>query len=224
VKDKLFSVISHDLRGPLGNLQHLLTMIGSGELTHEQFTSMSSRLNQQIKASGNALDNLLHWAKSQLNETEAVKERLNLFDLADRVIRNFSSDLEGKSINSENSIDRGCDVFADRAQMEIVMRNLVGNAIKFSKPEGCIKFSAQRAHGKVSLSIKDCGVGMTTEQVASFHSGKHFTTPGTKMEKGTGIGLIIIREMITQNDGSIHVDSTPGVGTTFTIVLPAAAN
>lgn len=222
VKDKLFSVISHDLRGPLGNLQQLLNMISSGDLSPDQFTSISSRLGHQIKASGNALENLLHWAKSQLHETEALKENVALDNIADRVIRNFTSDLEAKSLSVENLVGPGCNALVDKAQVEIVLRNLVANAIKFSQPGGRILLSAKHMQDSISVSIHDQGVGMTTEQVENFHAGKHFTTPGTKMEKGTGIGLIIIREMINQNGGSIHVESMPGQGTTFTIRLPKA--
>jgi signal transduction histidine kinase len=222
IKDKLFSVISHDLRGPLGNLQHLLTMLSTGDLSHDQFVSISGKLSNQIKTSGNALENLLHWAKSQLNEAETTKERVSMVDVSDRVIKSFSGELESKSIVVENLVSNTCAAFADTLQIEIVLRNLVGNAIKFSRPGGHIRLSAQCQDGRVNLSIQDHGVGMTPQQVESFHGGKNFTTPGTKSEKGTGIGLIIIREMITQNGGDIHVVSNPGSGTTFTISLPEA--
>jgi two-component system sensor histidine kinase/response regulator len=222
VKDKLFSVISHDLRGPLGNLQHLLSMISTGTLDQQQFSTISGRLGQQIKASGNALENLLFWAKAQLNETETARDTIALHTVVAQVLNDFKVSLDEKAVRAENLLTTDLLATVDRAQLEIVVRNIVGNAIKFSKPGGLIRVFGSRKSDQVAFSVEDHGIGMTEEQVSYFREGKHFTSPGTKMEKGTGIGLIIIREMIKQNHGKLDLESSPNKGTVITITLPAA--
>lgn len=224
VKDKLFSVISHDLRGPIANLKSILQLLDDGHLSRDDFHSLSSKLNRQLEISGNALENLLQWAKAQLSEIKVHPEKVMMTDLVNKVIRQFHEELTVKNIRCRN--DLGVDFFAwaDSNQVEIVIRNLIGNAIKFTPERGVISVTGKKLPDDfVEVSVEDTGIGMSEEQMnVLFQPGKYYSNPGTNQERGTGIGLIISKEMVVNNGGDISVRSSPMKGTVFTFKLPSA--
>lgn len=221
MKNKLFSVISHDLRTPLGNLQSILGLYQSGDLNATDVATVAAKLGQQVTASGYVLENLLEWAKSELNEVKISPVNVALREKATKVIQQFDNDLKLKKITVSNDVPEGIEVWVDRTQMQIVIRNLLGNAIKFTKEGGSIRIQATQYSSTVQLTISDTGVGMTEDQLSKlFQSDQLGSTLGTNKEKGSGIGLLITRELVTNNGGFIEVDSKKDVGTTFTITLP----
>jgi signal transduction histidine kinase len=221
LKNKLFSVISHDLRTPLGNLQSILGLYQAGDLNASDVASVAAKLGHQVSASGYVLENLLEWAKSELNESKITPTNLELRAKVDKVLHQFDSDLKAKKIDVNNEVPEGTEVWADRAQIQIVVRNLLTNAIKFTHENGTITISAQQHPSHVELMIRDTGVGMTSAQLEKlFGDDQLVTTLGTKKEKGSGIGLLITKELVANNGGVIRVASTKDVGTTFTVVLP----
>ncbi|HEX8060370.1 MAG TPA: tetratricopeptide repeat-containing sensor histidine kinase [Cyclobacteriaceae bacterium] len=225
LKNKLFSVISHDLRAPLGNLQSMLVLYQAGALNATDVANVSAKLGQQVAASGYVLENLLEWAKSELNETKISPTNVELRAKVDKVLHQFEGDLKAKKITVTNEVPGGIEVWADRAQMQIIVRNLLTNAIKFTHENGTIVISAQRHPSYAELTIRDTGVGMTPGQLEKlFHVDHLVTTPGTTNEKGSGIGLLITKELVTNNGGLIKVESNKGVGTTFTVVLLSPQN
>ena len=222
LKNKLFSVISHDLRTPLGNLQSILGLYQTGDLNAADVATVAAKLGQQVSASGYVLENLLEWAKSELNEIKNHPTNIQLHAKADKVIQQFQSDLKQKNITAKNDVPEGIEVWADRAQMQIILRNLLTNAIKFTRENGIIRIGAVKHSTTIQVSISDSGVGMTADQLAKlFQSDQLLTTQGTNKEKGSGIGLLITRELVTNNGGIIEVESIKEKGTTFTITLPA---
>lgn len=221
LKNKLFSVISHDLRTPLGNLQSILGLYQSGDLNAADVATVAAKLGQQVTASGYVLENLLEWAKSELHEVKITPVNINLREKVEKVWQQFDSDLRSKKIIATNNVPHSTEIWADRAQMQIVLRNLLTNAIKFTKEGGAINIGAMQHGNFVQIHISDTGVGMTEEQVARLFQSDHLsTTLGTNKEKGSGIGLLITRELISNNGGTIEVESAPQKGTTFTIKLP----
>jgi len=139
-----------------------------------------------------------------------------------KVIQQFDADLRGKKITASNNVPEGIEVWADRNQLQIVFRNLLANAIKFTKENGTINISAKYNSPTVQILVSDTGVGMTSDRVGKlFHADQLQTTLGTNKEKGSGIGLLITKELVTNNDGSIQVESAPNKGTTFIVTLPA---
>jgi signal transduction histidine kinase len=221
IKDQLFSVISHDLRGPIANLQAVVDLYRIGGVTAEQFGKLLDDLNDQIKASGNALENLLQWARTQLGDIKINPEKIVLRDVADRVVSQLKRNLEMKKIAYEIQLPADIIAWADKNQVEIIIRNLVGNAIKFTQEGGMIRIAGSIHHNMVRLMIEDNGIGMTEEETGKlFHRDEYFTRPGTRQEKGTGIGLLICREMVVNNGGFIEVISSKEKGTTFTVTLP----
>jgi signal transduction histidine kinase len=225
MKNKLFSVISHDLRTPLGNLASILNLYRSGDLNAADVATVAAKLGQQVTASGYVLENLLEWAKSELHDVKNNPVNVSLREKVSKVIHQFDSDLRAKKITAVNDVPDNMIVWADRNQMQIVLRNLLTNAIKFTRENGTVTISARQDSSQVHITISDTGVGMTEEQLSKlFQSDQLATTLGTNKEKGSGIGLLITRELIANNGGSIGVQSKKEQGTTFTITLPGKKN
>lgn len=225
LKNKLFSVISHDLRTPLGNLASILNLYRSGDLNAADVATVAAKLGQQVTASGYVLENLLEWAKSELHEAKNNPVNVILSEKVNKVLRQFDADLKAKKITALNEVPGNIEVWADRNQMQIVFRNLLANAIKFTKENGTIRIAATQHSSTVQVTITDSGVGMTEEQVSKlFQHDQMKTTLGTNKEQGSGIGLLITKELIVDNGGSIEVASAKEQGTTFTLTLPGKKN
>jgi signal transduction histidine kinase len=221
IKDKLFSVISHDLRGPLGNLQAMLGLFREGQMDAEDFAKVTTKISHQLEVSGNALENLLQWSKAQLSEVSIDPEKVILSELADKVIQQFKEDLGEKKITCVNALTFHMVAWADKNQVEIILRNLIGNAIKFTPAGGNIRVSGKSSNETIEVYIEDSGIGMSETEINDlFQPGRHFSNPGTNQEKGTGIGLLITREMIVNNGGIIRVESHKNKGTRFIFTLP----
>lgn len=220
LKTKLFSVISHDLRTPLGNLQSILGLYQAGDLDAADVATVAGKLGQQVKASGHVLENLLEWAKSELNESKINPTNVALRVLADKVLHQFESDLRTKKISASDEVPEGIYVWADQNQLEIVLRNLLANAIKFTRENGKVSIGAKAYSSTVQITVMDNGVGMTTDQLSKlFQAEQSVTTLGTNKEKGSGIGLLITKELVENNGGFIAVESSKDAGTTFTVTL-----
>ncbi len=225
LKNKLFSVISHDLRAPLGNLASILNLYRSGDLNAADVASVAAKLGQQVTASGLVLENLLEWAKSELHEVKNNPVNVSLHEKVNKVLHQFDADLRLKKITALNEVPHNIIVWVDRNQMQIIFRNLLTNAIKFTTENGTVRISARDLASVVEITVADSGVGMTEEQLSRlFRHDQLGTTLGTNNEKGSGIGLLITKELVTNNGGSIEVTSERGVGTTFRITLPGKKN
>jgi signal transduction histidine kinase len=162
------------------------------------------------------------WAQTQLKGFQAAPEPLDLKGLADDKINLFLEAANAKGISITNDIQPGTVVVADRNHISLALRNLLANAIKFNEPGGNIHVSSKHAGEMQEISVADSGIGISTEDVGKlFNADTHFTRPGTNKERGVGIGLLITKEFIENNKGSIWVTSELGKGTTFTFTLKA---
>jgi signal transduction histidine kinase len=222
-KDKLFSVVSHDLRGPLLNLRAMIGLLNAGHIEPGEFNQFIEKINQQLIASGSALDNLLHWAKSQLSDMKLRPESLLINKKVDKVIQGLMTEAKKKEIDLINEVPIGLTAFADKNQIEIVLRNLINNALKFTGDKGFVKIGGTRVNDElVEIFVEDNGIGMESKDIERlFQPGKQFTRTGTHDEKGTGIGLIITKEMVKANGGDIRVTSEKGKGSKFAFTLPS---
>jgi two-component system sensor histidine kinase/response regulator len=219
-KDKLFSIISHDLRGPLGSLKSLMELLGRKEISADDFIMISKKLRSNIDSVYDDLDNLLHWARTQLQGIKPEKEMFNLQALVNQKIHLFEEVAASKGIQLKNNIGKDFYVFADKNQMGLVIRNLIANAVKFSKMGGEVSLSASYLRGELKLVIDDRGVGMTDDEINRlFHLETHFTKRGTFNEKGVGLGLMLVKEFVESNEGAISLKSESGVGTQVTITF-----
>lgn len=221
-KDKIFSILSHDLRSPVASLSSILPLLSSGGLSAGEIATLTNKLTLQVSSLNNILDDLLLWSKNQMQGVSDVHAiDFNLYDLValnDNLLRDLA---DQKNIHITNNVPSILLVHADRQHINIVIRNLVLNAIKFTKPGGAVSVSAAEQPDKVVIKIADTGIGMTADQISKlFNLSTHFTTYGTGNEKGTGLGLLLCKEFIDANEGAIYVASKPGEGSVFSVELP----
>lgn len=220
-KNKLLSIISHDLRSPIGNLKSLLSLFGQGGISQDEFKIFSNHLHTNVDSLHQNLENLLQWSYSQM---EGIKVNPRLFDVTmvvEEQVNFFSENLSNKNVSIKSTLPKPTFVYADENHISIVIRNLVSNAIKFSNKGGEIVISAQICTDKIAIGVKDTGLGMDSQKLSKlFRNDAHFTERGTAGEKGTGLGLTLSKEFVEKNGGKIWVESEEGNGSTFYFNLP----
>ncbi|MFZ6011723.1 MAG: tetratricopeptide repeat-containing sensor histidine kinase [Bacteroidota bacterium] len=223
-KDKLFSIIGHDLRSPIQTLQGLLSLVTSDTITKEEFFKFSSKLKDGVEYYKFTLDNLLQWAKSQMEGFQTNPQKIDMHALANQTINFLMKNAKDKNIELCNHIDLSVRILADKDQLDIVVRNLISNAIKFTPCEGKITLHCKPTPDNVAvIAIADTGIGMDSEIMDKvFKKNIHVTSRGTQGEIGSGLGLLLCQEMIEKNQGKIWIESKPGSGTTFYVQLPRA--
>ena len=224
LKDRIFSIIAHDLRGPLVNLSEVLKMLSNQQITPEEFTSLSPSLSKDIIYTTDLLENILHWSRSQLKGFGIKKEFFNLRNLIINEINYHLPAASIKKIKIIHDVFPGEMVYADILMIQIVMRNIINNAIKFCYEGSEIQITAayQKNH-KMLICIEDNGIGMSEEIISKIFKDENVTTRGTSNEKGTGLGLMVCKDFINRNDGDITVTSTLGKGSKFCITIPTTA-
>ncbi len=221
-KDKFFSIIAHDLRSPITTLISLSEMLRTdidlltGKETHEILASLHDLSKSHLKL----LDNLLQWARVQTGRMEANPEKFNLVRIIDQVVGFYTVTAFEKQVNLASSAEGEIMVFADKNMIRTVLRNLVSNALKYTAMEGAVVLGAKRLPDRIEVMVKDNGLGMAPEMVAKlFKLDQTFSTAGTADEQGTGLGLILCKEFIEKNRGTISVESVHGHGSTFRFTL-----
>ena len=222
-KTKLFSIIGHDLRGPIGALQGMLKLFSDGEISKTEFLSFIPKLRSDVENISFALNNLLSWGQTQLNGVVTKPKRIHFEKLVLGNIKLLSEVAASKSIKIINRLPENMLIWADYNQIDIVVRNLMSNAIKFTPDDGLITIEAQENADVWEIMIRDTGIGMNTEiQKKIFADTNNITTYGTNNEKGTGLGLTLCKEMINKNKGQIWVESALRKGSTFYFTIPKA--
>jgi two-component system, sensor histidine kinase and response regulator len=220
LKDRLLSIVSHDFRGPLNSLQGTLTLLLRGALTQEEFRLLTHDLVEKLDHTSNLLDNLLNWARSQMQGMKVYPKTVNLKVIADDCVNLLSPIAEKKLVNIHTFIDESMMVHADNEMVKLILRNLLSNSIKFSYPRSRIILSATKEDGKVVMMVKDEGLGMSNENQHKLFSLENFSTYGTSNEKGMGIGLLLCKDFVERNGGQIWFESELEKGTSFYFSLP----
>jgi PAS domain S-box-containing protein len=222
-KDKLFSIIGHDLRGPIGSLKSFLELLISGDdlADTKKLISILQMLADSANATFELLENLLSWANSQQNETIFAPEKLELKAVYNLTIQLFIELTKKKQIKVIDNIPDGIFVFADRNMLMLVFRNLISNAIKFTPSGKQIQIFAEKQVAEYIITIKDEGIGINSENLSKlFKDTETFTTYGTNGEKGTGLGLSLCKEFVEKHGGKIWVESEIGIGSSFSFTIP----
>jgi len=220
LKDKLFSIISHDLRSPLGSLLTLLNLTQQGYFTKEGFKEVIDELSKNVGYTTELLENLLKWAQTQMQGLKIQPAYFNLHDVANSKLELYKEHASEKGIELINTIDKEISVFADKAMIELVYRNLIANAIKFSKKGGTVTAKAKIENNQVTATISDTGTGIEPKNIKKIFGKEIFSTQGTSNEKGTGLGLMLCKDFITLNKGEIWVKSEMGKGSDFYFTIP----
>ena len=222
-KTKLFSIIGHDLRGPIGALQGLLKMFKDGDISKSDFLEFMPKLRDDVDHISFTLNNLLSWGYTQMNGSVTKPSVVALESLVEENINLLSEIAEGKSIKIVSELSANTLTWSDSNQIDIVIRNLISNALKFTPENGMVTIAADHKKNHWEISIRDTGVGMdrlTLEKI--FVKNSNITTYGTNNEKGTGLGLSLCKEMVEKNKGTIWADSILRKGSTFYFTLPKA--
>lgn len=222
-KDKFFSIISHDLRNPFNSLLGFSELLANNieDLTEQEIKDSAKTLNRTAHNLFNLLTNLLEWSKLQNGTFKIEKTEIILSEVINYTLDSFSESIRAKDIAIMRETESELKVLADRNMIDSAVRNLISNAIKFSNTGGIITIGCI-ANGKAAeLFVTDSGVGIPEEdQERIFKIEKQFSTEGTNNEKGTGFGLLLCKEMVEKNGGSIRFKSKKDEGSTFTISLP----
>jgi signal transduction histidine kinase len=232
-KDKLFSIISHDLRSPfqplLGNIQ--LMMLKMDRFSKKDLQEMAKSVYKSARSIYNLLEDLLTWSRLQQDRLEYNPSLIDLNELAKNTIALLEELAFNKNIRLNQMIEAGLLANADEYMIETVLRNLTVNALKFTPAGGQVTLSAhcngytpdRPGSAWVEVTVADTGVGISQANLDKlFKLDVHHTTPGTAQESGTGLGLILCQEMVAKNGGQIWIDSQESKGTTVTFTLPAA--
>ncbi len=222
VKDKFFSIISHDLRSPINALSAILDMMDNNQIKPEEFSKLNKELRVQFNHTKTLINNLLDWALMQMDKLKIQPEKINISSLAEENFKLLNS-LHMKEIKMVNNIPSGTFCWGDLNIVNLVLRNLVLNSIKFTENGGSITADAREEGDDIVVSIKDTGIGISTEiQKMIFEKTTGYSTRGTANEKGTGLGLILCKEFVEKNGGKIWLESEVGKGSTFFFTIKKA--
>lgn len=215
-KTKFFSIIAHDIRSPLSGVYTLLDSLAIKVKKDNEVSHYVNIMQQSFQKLFNLLENLLEWSRVELDSFSINKERINILEPIRTNVSLFSELAMQKEIEIKINSSEPRFVNVDINMLNTIIRNLLTNAIKFTNKGGIIQINYTSKNGYLELQIKDNGVGMDQHKVKNlFSSGTVKTTPGTKNEKGSGLGLLLCREMVERNGGRIKAESEPGKGTTF---------
>jgi signal transduction histidine kinase len=223
LKDKYFGIISHDLKGPIFGIKALIHHTQTGLISNEEFIELLPEMSKNIDNVSQLLESLLTWTSLQFRGEQVILES---FDVRIAMIR--QQQLLNQMANEKNiSIlvdvpESEFNILADKNMVDLILRNLVNNAVKFSKPSSEIKLSAEITEGYTKICVEDSGKGISSEDIKKITDGISFSTRGYNNENGTGLGLILVREYTKKNFGKLHVESIINVGSKFYIYLQSA--
>ncbi|MGY3792662.1 ATP-binding protein [Aquimarina sp. 433] len=220
VKNKLFSIVSHDLKNEIHGLDKTLNLLKDDVISETEFKEIIPILAHSTHQTSILLNNLLNWSKSQMKELKATPKDFDFTEVINEKIVFFTSRASEKGVKLINNITDFTKVFADKDMCTIVAQNIIANAVKFCKAGDSLTINKKEQKDSVSIYFKDTGVGIPKENITKLFSDITLTTKGTDNESGTGLGLKICNELILLNQGTLEVESKLGQGSTFCIRLP----
>ncbi|RYG30783.1 MAG: HAMP domain-containing histidine kinase, partial [Chitinophagaceae bacterium] len=222
-KNKLFSLIAHDLRGPIGSLAMTLGMLQDGDIEEQEFRPMLPGLKATVDNLYETTDNLLKWAFSQMDGKSSIRGLVDLAIVIKNVAELLKDHAAQKGINLQTTSSANLMIMADLDQVEIVVRNLVSNAIKFSPFESVVSMEGQTEHNEAVVRVMDQGSGLPADVIWNIEQ-KQFSQPafGTAGERGTGLGLILCKEFVEANGGRLNAQGNTPNGTIMILFFPLA--
>ena len=220
-KNKLFAIIGHDLRGPIGTIGSIMDLALDEEIPLEGRNSLLRSSIDGVRTALNLLENLLAWAKNEQGITEYKPSPISLGEFVLRNIGLLHESAKAKSITFESKIDEKAIFYADYNMADTILRNLISNAVKFTAPNGTITISAYPTNNMIEFCVQDNGIGMTPEEINKvLNTEEYFSRYGTSGEKGSGIGLRLCFDFIARNKGTYRIESKKGEGSKFYYTLP----
>ncbi|HVI43459.1 MAG TPA: tetratricopeptide repeat-containing sensor histidine kinase [Chitinophaga sp.] len=220
VKDKIFSVISHDLRSPLAILEGLLFLLRDDKIDAQQFRFYSDELWRDVKNTAYMMDNMLQWASNQMKGISVKADDFDLTLLLNQEFELLQTLARQKDLKLSHELNNTIMVYADPDMIRLVLRNLINNAIKFTSGGGEITITSIYTKDMAEVSVTDTGTGIPEEDQHRIFSNIYYSTAGTRNEKGCGLGLHLSKDFVERNHGRIWFRSTPGTGSSFHFTIP----
>jgi two-component system sensor histidine kinase/response regulator len=220
LKNKLFSVISHDLKAPMYALRNLFDDMQKQNMPAKEIKSLIPDVKNDLNYTVSLMDNLLQWAKSQMQAHTVNAGAINVKEMIDGVLKVLYLQAEAKKIHIENKAIDGFNAWADRDMINLVLRNLISNAIKFSPSGGKISIGTFEQSLFTEVYVKDAGKGISQEEMKKIGGQEFYSSNGTAQEQGTGLGLMLCKEFLAKNNGQLRIQSEPGKGSIFSFTLP----
>ena len=222
LKNKLFSIISHDLKAPMYALRNFFSEMEQNKLSARELKKMLPGVVNDLTYTTNLMDNLLQWAKSQMHSDVVYPQKLDIGSMIAETTQLLNRQSSAKQIKIEADTSEGVFGFMDKDMLNVVLRNLISNAIKFTPEKGKIKIGVHENCTMVEVYVQDSGAGISPEALKKINGKGFYSTRGTANEAGTGLGLKLCREFMTRNGGQLYIESKPGKGSTFSFSLPKA--
>lgn len=220
VREKLLSIIAHDLRSPINNVIAIVDLFETGTLSDSEKNELLKTLKKHTLLTLDTLDTILKWGLTQLRGISVNKISLNIKNVIEKNLELLTLSANQKSIKLINNSKYSNDIIFDEDHINFIIRNLISNAIKFSRNDSEIVIDSEKIDNYLRVSVKDSGVGMDQKIINSLFSNNQIVKYGTENEKGSGLGLLLCKEFIEANDGKIEVESELNVGSTFYIYIP----
>ncbi|HWK08152.1 MAG TPA: HAMP domain-containing sensor histidine kinase [Puia sp.] len=219
-KNRLFSIIAHDLKSPIYAMKHLFQNMQQYDLPAEEIKAMVPELVNELTYTTSLMENVLLWTRSQMQSDAVRPQLIDVAGLTTEVGKLLRLQAEAKGIRVKLEVDNTLFVFADKDMVNLILRNLLSNAIKYTPEKGGITVGARTEASGVEIYVKDTGMGMSQETIDKINLSNYYTTKGTGGESGTGLGLMLCREFLARNGGTLHIESSPGKGSVFSFMLP----
>lgn len=222
-KTRLFSIVSHDLKNPMYALRNLFLEIQDNRVPAGEIKKMVPHIIKDLNYTTGLMDNILHWAKSQMHAGSVIPQAFDVTGLINEIIQQHRLQAEIKGININCEAEKPIIIYADKDMISLVIRNLLANAIKFTPENGLVSIGVNTMNSCVEIFVMDSGEGMDQDTMTKINSSNYYSTKGTSNEPGTGLGLMLCKEFLIKNKGQMHIESTPGEGSTFSFTLPLAS-
>jgi two-component system, sensor histidine kinase and response regulator len=220
-KDKIFSIVAHDLRSPLSSLKNTITLFERNMFSEEEVRETLPKLKKHLNNTFELTDELLYWAKNQMNVVSFEPEKIDLPSVFEEQLNRFEEAIATKKVRMDIDIPTHLPyIKADIDMLKTILRNLITNAIKFCRADDQITLSATENDEFVTMIVADTGIGIPQENIGKLFVNQSFSTRGTAGERGTGLGLSLCKDFVERNGGKIWFESTQGKGTTFYFTMP----
>jgi two-component system sensor histidine kinase/response regulator len=220
LKNKLFSIIAHDLKAPLYALRNLFHNVQVYDVPGDDIKLLVPEVVRELTYTTGLMENLLQWAKSQMQAETVKPQLLDIAGVTREVLQLLRLQAEAKHIYINSKIERPVFVYADKDMINLVLRNLLSNAIKFTPEQGSISIEAREERSHIEVLVQDTGTGIDAEGLQKLNGQLYYSTRGTGGETGTGLGLMLCKEFLSRNGGRMRIESEPGKGSTFSFTLP----
>lgn len=218
----MFSIISHDLKAPMYAMRNFFTEIQQNNMPIRELKKMLPVVVNDLNYTTGLMDNLLQWSRAQMHADAVYPQKVDIGKAIDETIQLLRRQSEAKQISVETNGQENIYGFVDKDMLNLVLRNLISNAIKFTPEKGKIKIGVHENCTIIEVSVQDNGTGISPEALKKINGNGFYSTKGTASESGTGLGLKLCKEFMARNGGQLYIESKPGEGSTFSFSLPKA--